>query len=295
MGPLTSSEMRAWQTCPRGWWLTYYRQLRRVHDVVKLPTVGSMYHRGLERYYKGEDPKPMLFVVAEMERLVQEHSDFEADIIEAGTLAVIMLEGYFEWLDETGEDSNLEIIGAEQMVEVDVGPYKLRGKIDARAKRRSDGALLQLEHKTVGNLTDHPKWAQQNPQFLTYDLLAYMTKPDGVPTDGILLNMARRVKRTPRAKPPFYGRWEVRHTVEELRNHYKHVVGIGEQIEDARTLLDAGRDHHEICPPAPSRAHLWSCNCAALGSMLDDGSDVEAYLAEFYEEFDPFERYEEAA
>jgi RecB family exonuclease len=283
--------MRAWQTCQRGWYLSYYRKLRRVYDAPKLPNIGTFFHGVLERYYNGEDPNPNQWIVDMMEPLIEKYPDYSADIQEAGTMAAIMSEGYFEWLEESGEDANLEVEGAEVGVETDVGPYKLRGKIDARVRRRTDGALLQLEHKTVGNLSDHPKWARQNPQFLTYDLLSFMTKPDGVPTDGILLNMARRVKRTPRAKPPFYGRYEVRHSVEELRKHYEHVVGIGDQITKAHQRLDAGESHHVVCPPAPSRAHLWSCACAPLGSMPDDGSDVEAYLEEFYEWHDPMERY----
>ncbi len=288
--------MRAWLTCQRGWWLYYYRRLRRVYDMPKLPTIGSMYHKGLERYYKGEDPNPILFVQDYSTKMLEQFPDYGAEIEEAATWTKIMLEGYFEWLEETGSDSNLEIVGAEQAVEVvvpvhGVGDLTLKGKIDARCRRRTDGALLQLEHKTVGDFTSLPKWARTNPQFLTYDLLAYMTKPDGVPTDGILLNMARRVKRTKAAKPPFYERFEVRHNVDELRRHWDHIVGIAQQIAHARDRLDDGESHHVVCPPNPSKNHLWSCGCAPLGSMFDDGSDVERYLEEFYEEHDPMERY----
>lgn len=291
MNPLTSSEMSTWQTCQRGWWMAYYRRLRRVYDQPKLPYIGTLFHRGLERYYKGEEIIPADFIKAETDPELAEHPEYAEDINEAATYAKIMLEGYFEWLEETGSDANLEVIGVEQAVEVQVEEFTLKGKIDARVRRRSDGALLQLEHKTVGGLNDLPKTAPTNQQFLTYDLLAYMTKPDGVPTDGVLLNMARRVKRTKAANPPFYGRFEVRHTVEELRNHYTHVAGIGYQIRDAREMLDAGESFHVVCPPSTGREHAWKCMCAPLGTMFDDGSDVEDYLAEFYVEHDPMERY----
>jgi len=291
MNALTSSEMSAWQTCNRGWWMGHYRQLRRVYDFPKLPYIGTLYHRGLERYYKGEDVDPQAFVVEETVGLMEGNPDFAAEIEDVATWAKIMLEGYFEWLEETGSDSNLEVVGVEEAVEVQVEEFTLRGKIDARVRRRSDGALLQLEHKTVGGLNDLPKTAQTNQQFLTYDLLAFMTKPDGVPTDGVLLNMARRVKRTKAAKPPFYGRHEVRHTVNELRSHYKHVVGIGRQITRARERLDAGEEFHVVCPPSQGREHEWKCICSRLGSMFDDGSDYQAYLEEFYEVHDPLERY----
>ena len=269
----------------------HYRQLRRVYDFPKLPWIGTFYHKGLERYYKGEEVDPQTFVAQEAMALMETSPDMGAEIEEVATWSKIMLEGYFEWLEETGSDANLEVIGVEEALEVKVEEFTLKGKIDARVRRLSDGALLQLEHKTVGGLGDLPKTAQTNQQFLTYDLLAYMTKPDGVPTDGVLLNMARRVKRTKAAKPPFYGRHEVRHTTEELRNHYRHVLGVGRQIAAARVRLDMGDDFQVVCPPSQGREHEWKCICSRLGSMFDDGSDYESYLAEFYEVHDPLERY----
>lgn len=288
---LTSSEMRQWQTCQRGWWLSSYRGLRRKQHIPSLPNVGNLVHDGLEAYYNSELENPADLVAEKRDKLIADFPDYAEQVTQDAALAAIMLEGYVDWAAAEGVDYGLEIIGAEQSVEAEVGPYTLLGKIDARVRRESDGALLQLEHKTCGNLTDHPKWAQSNPQFLTYDLLAFMTKPDGVPTDGVIVNMLRRVKRTPRAKPPFYGRHEVRHNVDELRAHYTHVVGIGNQIAAARQQLDAGYDPQLICPPAPSRNHTWSCECAVLGAMFDDGSDVEDYLSEFYEQHDPLARY----
>jgi hypothetical protein len=269
----------------------HYRQLRRVYDFPKLPYIGTLYHRGLEKYYKGEEVVPQEFVAQETIGLMEKNPNFATEIEEVAVWAKIMLEGYFEWLEESGSDANLKVIGVEEAVVVQVEEFTLRGKIDARVKRRSDGALLQLEHKTVGGLGDLPKTAQTNQQFLTYDLLAFMTKPDGVPTDGVLLNMARRVKRTKAAKPPFYGRHEVRHTVDELRNHYKHVAGLGRQMSEARQRLDDGESFHVVCPPSQGREHEWKCICSRLGSMFDDGSDYEAYLEEFYEVHDPMERY----
>lgn len=291
MNALTSSEMRQWLTCQRGWWLGYYRRLRRRYELAKLPTIGTLYHAGLEQHYRGVDIVPEEFIAQKVAVLYAENPMFTEEIEQAGVYAKIMLEGYFEWLEDTGADSNLEIVGAEVGVSVQVEEFTLNGKIDARVKRRTDGARLQLEHKTVGNFTDLPKWAQQNPQFLTYALLDYMTAEAGEQTDGILLNMAKRVKRTRAAKPPFFDRQEIRFTTDELRAHYLHVAGIGRQIQAARARLDAGEDHHLVCPPNASKAHTWSCPCAPLHSLLDDGSDAEAYLAEHYEEHDPLERY----
>jgi hypothetical protein len=223
--------------------------------------------------------------------LLAANPELEGQISKDAELATIMLDGYIEWVEEEGCDSELEFVAAEQVVEAEVGPYRLRGKIDARFRRKYDGSLVQLETKTVSNLADHPAWAQQNPQFLTYSMLAMMTKPDGVRTEGVTVNMLRRVKRTAKAKPPFYGRYWVPHNPDELRSHYKHVIGIGRQIEQARADLDAGEEHHIVVPPFFNRSHPWSCPCVGLDTLPDDGSDLEDYLSDFYEAYDPDERY----
>lgn len=297
MPPLTSSEMSSWLSCQRGWWLRYYRRLRRTNDYASLPTVGDIYHDGLEAYYNGEDVDPTESVRKKSLELMERLPEYGERISKDAELASIMLEGYFQWVTETGADEGLRIIGAEQVVQAKVGQYVLRGKIDARLEREADGAKLQLEHKTVGNLSDIPSYAQSGTQFLNYNLLAYLNELEAdepTRTDGILLNMARRVKRTKTAKPPFYGRYEVRHNLDELRNQYKHVIAVGDQILQARIMLDEGTEHHLVVPPNVDRNHQWKCACKEVTAMFDDGTDVEQFLAEFYEEHDPNARYEEA-
>jgi hypothetical protein len=261
-----------------------------------LPDIGVLVHAGLEQYYGQTGNDPLEYVANRGRELIEANPEYADQIFKDVEWALVMLQGYFDdWLPESGEDVGLEFVGAEIKTEAVVGPFILRGKIDGRVRRERDGALLQLENKTVGDLVSLPKWAQSAPQYLTYDLLAYLTRPDGVPTDGVLLNMLRRVKRTARAKPPFYGRHEVRHNVAELENHYHHIIGIGLQIQAARQRLDAGESHHVVCPPSASRNHGYSCSCSGITTMFDDGSDVEGYLAEFWEEHDPMERYEQTA
>lgn len=290
---LTSSEMKQWQTCARGWWLSYHLKLRRKSDYSSLPSVGNLTHDGLQRYYEGRLERPSDFVSETAAALMAEQPELADQISKDAELATIMLDGYIEWVAEEGCDADLEFIAAEQTVEVPIGPYRVRGKIDARFRRKADGALVQLEHKTVSNLSDHPVWAQSNPQFLTYDMLSMMTKPDGIRTEGVVVNMLRRVKRTARAKPPFYGRHWVPHSVEELRSHYKHIIAIGAQIERAHEQLDAGVSHHLVCPPNFNRNHSWSCPCAGLDTLPDDDGDLESFLEDFYQPHDPNERYNE--
>lgn len=213
-------------------------------------------------------------------------------------MAGIMIEGYMQWLEDEGPDADLEVISAEQPVQVQIKEYTLLSKLDARAVRRTDELLVQIEHKSVQNLVDLPKTAQTNFQFLTYDLVAYLAEQQNgtdARTDGLLLNMLRKVKRSKAAKPPFFGRHDVRHNAEELRSHWKHVLELARDTDRARARLDSGESHHSVAPPTPTRDCSWDCQFkeVCLPGMFDDGSNVEGALDAGYVIHDPLERYEE--
>ena len=137
---------------------------------------------------------------------------------------------------------------------------------------------------------------QVDSQLLTEHLVIYLGKIDAerdLVTEFTLYNMLRKVKRTAKANPPFYARERIHHNVDELRNHWKHCAGIAERILDLRTKLDAGADPHRVCPPNVTADCSWDCDFAepCLSGMMDDGSDIEGYLAEKYETHNPLERY----
>jgi hypothetical protein len=296
---LTQSEMSDWMHDPRKWFLRYYRRRRPAYDHAYIPDIGTFYHAGLEGYYRGAGD-PLAIVQAKAEAIIATDPPERAieDLLKAAEMAGIMLEGYLEWCPE--QDAHLRAISSEEQVEVQLPntPYLLRGKIDARAIDERSEVVVQLEHKTVQGLEELPKYAQSNFQFLTYDLLAYLLHLLEAPghelrTDGVLLNMARRVKRTPRATPPFYGRHEVRHNLSELRNHWKHVAKVGDEIAAARVALDDGGDPQVICRPVVGRDSVWGNPYFPLYRVMDDGGDWEGMLEDLYVDFDPLERYEQ--
>ena len=292
---LTSSELKTFQRCKRKWWLGDVRKLRKKTYEGSAPlTIGTLVHSGLEAFYRPTDITPPVTAVHnKAQRMIERYPDAAGEILEAADLAKIMLDGYLDWIEEEGADADLEVYAAEEKVEVPVGPFTLRGKMDARAVRRSDNTRVQIENKSVGNLADVPKTAQMNPQFLTYDLLSVLSKGVGERTDGIILNMLRKVKRSKSAKPPFYGRHEVRHNLDELRNHYRHIVGLGHEMERIEGLLGQGWLHHSVVPPSPTRDCSWDCKFYEVCPLFDDGSDVEGMLTAGFEEYDPLERYED--
>lgn len=307
---LTQSTIKDYTRCGRKWWLAHYRQLTRMDEYRSPLAIGNVVHDALARWYAGELDDPIGFVQDQATTMIEEFPDFAEKIARDAEMAGIMLEGYLEWLEETGADYHLEAVEPERVIRVQLLPAKegrpavvLQGKLDGKVRKRvvEDRTWTAfLEHKTVGNFTDLPSYAQFDRQLLTYDLLEYLEwleehageeKPSKPLTDGAILNMLRKVKRTARAKPPFYDRVEIRHNIHELRSHWRHTVAIAEEILAKTARLDAGEDHHRVVPPVPTNTCRWECPFYSICPLFDDGSDVESVIELEYMEHDPLERY----
>lgn len=304
---LTNSEARTWRRCKRKWWLSQYRGLQRVGatDFNRPLGIGSRLHSALQTYYApGADPSvehTMEVFHAGVERDVEQHTAYEEDIRKEADLVQAMLEGYFEWLEEEGSDSDFKVLEPEAEVEHPlIDGVTILSKIDARIERTTDGARGALEHKSVGNFKQAIPRLQTDTQLLTEHLVEFLTLLDEKGDEAkdaraqfILYNMLRKVKRSARANPPFFQRESVSHNLNELRTHWRHVARLAQEILDTRAELDAGAEHHDVCYPNPTTDCDWDCEfkIPCQGGLFDDGSDVEAYLADNFEEGDPLERY----
>lgn len=291
---LTQSTAADLERCKRRWWLRYYRRLGTPSEYRKPTNVGNLVHDALAAWYDGQsDPLEALKESALAK--CEEVPDRADDVLKDAELAAIMIEGYLEKLEEEGWDAELEHIEPEKTAEVELTDgVTLRAKKDAKVRLR-DAWTAFLEHKTVQNFVDLPANARQNRQLLTYELIDFLEllaegkkKPR---VAGGILNMLRKVKRTARANPPFYMREPVRHNVEQLRSHWKHMMAIAREIQEMTARLDAGEDHHTVAPPNPTVNCRWDCEYFAVCPMFDDGSDAEYVLAEEYVTVDPLARY----
>src|SRR6185503_9609356 len=271
---LTNSEMGAWRDDPRFWYLAYYLGLQKKEPMVagRAITRGNRYHDALAEYY---DPDKRIHPVVTVEKSIERDLAAapwqEVDILKEGDLVKAMVEGYIEWLAEEGEDEDLEILATETKVEVPlVDGINLLSKLDARVQRRSTNRRLALEHKS--NFYDIVL-LQNDTQCLTEHLVEFLDLKekgeDPHRAEGILYNMARPVKRTAAAKPPFYKREDVIHNDHELRAHWRHCVSIGNAIQNARTRLDAGETHHTVCPPSVSRESTWKNPFLRIYTLMD--------------------------
>lgn len=310
---VSNSELRTFKRCRRKWWLSYPRALRLKREGVGPLSIGNMIHIPLEMYYAlpqdMRDPAGFSWEAVLMNHVRKRLEDprlpegLHPQMLEDAELAKIMLRGYFEWLQEDGADSELEILGAEQEVEAYLGEILgtqvyLIGKLDVLARLRSTGRRVFIDHKSVANMTDLPKIGELDEQQRMYGLLQRMKAiADGGSVDecasGGVWNMLRKVKRTARANPPFYARAGVQHNEEVFRTFHHRVWGEVSDLLAVKARLDAGESHHTAAYPNPTRDCSWDCPFFLVCARFDDGSPVEDLLEDEYEVHDPYERYTE--
>lgn len=309
----SNSEIQTFKRCRRKWYLGWYRRLRlRNQDPVGALAIGNRVHRALEAWYVPEgdnptDPRTALeaAIASDWEACKQAYAEIGQEpppelvkeFNENTALERAMVEGYMEWLIETGVDSGLRVVAPETYLEaplevpgsnVDV---LLIGKLDVRMVREYDGARLFMDHKTTLSLTEPLKTIRLDEQMLHYHVLEWLSDVEGGRCDGALYNMLRKVKRSARAKPPFYDRVEVRHNKHELESFRRRLVGVIKTMLDVIARLEADEDPHVVVYPSPARDCSWSCDFLPVCTMFDDGSRVDAMLEQYYVQEDPLSHY----
>lgn len=297
---ISNSEIQAFLDCTRRWWLSYYRKLRPSYEAPVGPlSIGSRVHRALEEGYSSPGR------VEEMRRVLAE--SIEADYAlahELGVvdqfekeceLALIMLEGFVEWAADEGMDAGWEVIAHERIVKtppimINDVQVVLKGKLDQMIRREMDGAVFMRDWKTTQTL----KLVMMAfmPQLKMYLLLLALTEPDSRVTGGQFVFL-KKVKRTARAEPPFYHIEEAFPSNTEMASFWEQTMGTLGRMVDTTLALDAGGNHHALVPPRPTRDCSWRCPFYHGCPMFDDGSDVERYLADNFEETDPYAYYDD--
>lgn len=295
---ISNSELITFKEDRRKWLLAYYYGLKPKNEPVHgALALGTRIHSALEAYYTDySDPEEVYNKLCEDDRvwLLAEGRDTEEFDKEA-ELGRIMIEGYMEWLEETGADSGLEVVSAEQKLSVPImdGRVNLVGKLDMRVKRKQDGVRLFVDHKTAASAANVSKIAHLNWQPKMYMLLEQLKDDEEERCDGMMYNILKKVKRTASAKPPFYERIEVRHNKHTMNAFWYQVHGVVNDILACRKALDDGYDHNLICYPNPTNDSTWKDPFFALGSLIDDGSAAEAFIQDYYVQGDPYQRYED--
>src|SRR5690606_24838637 len=139
----TNGELRTFKECRRKWWLGWYRKFRPAEKSVAgtAAALGTRVHSALSAYYSRDPRNPFVVLENELARdreLVAADPTKLDELEKDGELARIMLEGYVEWLGETGADQGLRIVGDEVKMTVPMPGLEgveLMGKLDLRVER----------------------------------------------------------------------------------------------------------------------------------------------------------------
>lgn len=315
---ISHSEESTFKECRRKWWLAWYRGLRFNYEVpTEKKNTGDRIHRALEPWYVPEgqprvDPREALEGVIREDRdqLAAHLTASGADLADSkdwkklvalNDLERIMVDGYMEWLAESGEDENLHIIASETYVEAPLyeagdqceSEVRLVGKIDVRARRLTDGARTFIDHKTAAVVPSYDELARNTQMKRYHQLERLVATDDSERCGGALYNVIRRVKRTAAAKPPFYQRIEINHNSRTSEAFARQTRSVVETMLEVEEGLDHGLHHLDVAWPTPTRDCSWKCPFAAICTMFDDGSRVENLLEQHYIAGDPLHYYGE--
>lgn len=307
---VSNSEIQTWKRCRRKWWFTYYRMLKRKWDspVGAMP-LGSRVHEALRYAYLAEselrmDPRAALEALIQidyyelMSSLTSEewpedvrHEETLQKFKKESDLARVMIDGYVEWLEETGEDSELEITGSEVYLEAELPEMPgilIIARLDARVRRGS--SRLFIDHKTVGDFTQPARTLHMDEQMMMYILLERL-QGEKTPVAGAMYNMLKKSKRTQKATPPFFKRIEVHHNDITIDNFRNRLIGALLDIQRTRSYLDDGANHRRVAYPTPKRDCAWDCPFFTVCGMTDDGSHAEGMVQQFFTIGDPHSYY----
>lgn len=298
---ISNSEVQCFKRCKRKWFISYYLAMLPNDEKPFGPlSLGTNVHSALaDMVVHGLHPARSLDRIYDQVLATVDPADEETRkrVLNDRELGIIMLEGYVEWAEQEGVDNGLRLVAAESEIAVPdfAGTgVTLMAKLDVEVEREIDGAHMYRDWKTAADFNG-AKLLTLDEQMLTYMLIRRMNAPEGVPVTSGLYTMLRKVKRTERAKPPFYLQVEAYHGEQELRNFYVQLTGSIREIIEARNRLADGKPHQWVAPPYVDRSCLWQCPWLMPCQMMNDGSDWESVLHAIAQPGNPYARYQRTA
>jgi hypothetical protein len=268
--------------------------------------IGERIHDALATYYipgLGPDPRERLEVLLEEDqRFLSANNDVSPEdrkqFNSEADLQRIMLEGYMQWITETGADQDFIIIESERYVEAAffrIGDVQvvIIGRLDVLVEDAWSKQLAFIDHKTTGSIIESLKGIKLNPQMRMYRLILQLAEKRDVSL--AVYSMLRKVKRTVKANPPFFHRETIIHNHIETTTFSEQLTGvIHDIIETEHHLSDVYTHprtvHNRNVYPTPG-AHCRWCPFERECLMMDDGSRAEDSLASRFVVGEPLHYY----
>lgn len=291
MRKFRQSAIKEWKACRRQAMLDYFMDglgYEKARDPGAPASggrdVGSIVDLGYETYYNGGDPLAAIdaYRTATEEEIGESLSD---EWEKAFRLSRIMVEGYVDWVAESGIDIGETTLATKMQLEVCVGTIRgeevyVTGELDRLVRDDITGELIIDDCKTVDGFADL-RWLAMGDQLLTYNILVRMTQGESVYRGRH--TQLRKVLRSARATPPFYDRTEFPYNDTQVGNHWTHLLATLDSMVEAAQAIEADPEaHHRYCYPNPTKDCTWRCDFLAICPMLDDGSYWRNSLGDMY-------------
>lgn len=322
---ISNSEIQTFKECRRKWWLAWHRGLTPVRtERSGALALGSRVHAALASYYvpstdTAVDPRVRIRELLEEDRAALradqarwwEESTEEFGQLERpertalhvtqmkkfndeADLQLAMIDGYVDWIENTGDDQYIQVLESESYVELPFSITLMRdviliGRLDVRIRNLISGEIEFLDHKTTGSIPELLRELRMSEQMKMYRLL--LTALPGARVGGATYNILRKVKRTRAATPPFFQRHTIRFNPVELRTFTDTLRGVINVILDTEERLRDDPRHHVYAYPTRTRDCSWKCPFDRICPLFDDGSRAEALVAVNFEERNPLEYY----
>lgn len=297
---VSHSEMETFKDCKRRWMLQYHMKLRRKSEPRSVARdTGVLVHEALHEFYmlggmNGEvsQERTLEFLsLAKDTDMNNVREDQRKATEEIHIYSSLIVKGYFDWLEETGADLQYDFTDGNGKVlsEVKVtapGPVEgtqILGILDLGGTHRQSGDLVVMDTKVVGSIPDMVKTLGLNEQGPMYALLSKVNEPDLDRGFRVVWNMLVRNKRTARANPPFYQRYELSINPDQLKQFYTQLHGTISDILRTEERLNNGEHHAAVAYPHPTKDCTWKCPYMALCSQMNDPrSDPEWTINQYF-------------
>lgn len=290
----SNSEIEVWRDCRRKWMLQYYLSLQKKEREVRYPlTVGNLVHGAFEVYYgllaegidedDAADEADVFLVNKRAEDLSECAEEYKDVIDKAHKAASACWASYLSWLDETGADLNLRIIGSEDKLSKP-GPLPgtvLNGRIDLLAEDTRNGDIVVIDLKLVQSITEKIRMLHLDTQTKTYALLARHKYHKPV---KVMFRIVKINQRSAKVKGAQEEEYVIHLNEGQLDTYEKQLAGVFQDIIDTTEALDNGGHHQTLAYPSPSDSCSWKCPFFAVCPQMDDPhSDAEWLLNDAYE------------
>lgn len=288
--------------CLRAWHLGQYLGLELKDQPFTGPLpFGSRIHKALEIAEKQKRWPDIERVWNELMDDAYSKTIFTKELSTEAKLGSIMLRGFVDWLESTGDMARWEVVGVESQfgkyIKVPLGNGEVaevlfRGKMDVIERDLVTGMLWVKDFKTTKSVMDEALIQMElNPQGPNYVWLLQENTPD-VPVAGVSYLLLRKVQQSATAKPPFYHRLEVPVTPSRLRAAKRNMIAKVERIAEITRRLDAGEQADRV---APYTTGWWCKSCPfrqpCMQMIKGNPKGGNAMLEELYVAGDPMKRY----